>query len=422
MKRIINSAGLVALGAAGLQAANGQSMDNSKPWSVSLTARGFYDSNYSLSPSGSSQHSWGTEITPAATYSYGVNTPTSFSASALATMKYYAARPNNDADYTYQGVVALDHKFNENYEAKVSDSVIYAEDPEILEQGQPITAGGVQARDDISALHNTGKVDFLAQFTPLFGGEFAYQNNFYSYDNNVYASILNRIEQLISADARYTLDPETTLLAGYQFGYSDFDNGGNIFGSALASSVRNTYSHYIYVGADHSINKQLRASARVGAEYTEYYNDSSAKSQWNPYADANLTWNYMEHCTATLGVRHARNATDETATLGLAGLTAADLVLDQESTAVYASVNHYFTPKISAAAMGQYQNSAFSGVGSGSVLSDTDDYFIAGVSAAYHFNQYFLAEAGYNFTKLDSDIVGRGFTRHVVYLGVTATY
>jgi hypothetical protein len=336
-------------------------------------------------------------------------------------MKYFAQRPNNDADYIYQGSVNLDHKFNENYEAKVSDAVIYAQDPTILEQGSVLTA----ARDNISALHNTGKVDFLAQFCPLFGGEFAYGNNFYSYDNNAYAAILNRIEQTISADARYTLDPATFLLAGYQFGYTDFDDGGNIGsvgGPIVASSSRNTYSHYFYVGADHTFVKNLSGSVRLGIQYTDYYNDSSASSPWNPYADANLTWAYMEGCTASLGVRHSRNATDVTGT-GLAGATTlANLTLDQETTAVYANLNHKFTSKISGSVLAQYQNSAFSGAGSGSVLNDTDDYFIAGANAAYHFNQYFLAEAGYNFDKLNSQIVDRSFTRHVVYLGFRATY
>jgi hypothetical protein len=435
MKRIINSASLVALGAASLQAASGQTIetDNQKPWSVSVAVRGFYDSNYSLSPNhptagvSGPQHSWGAEVTPSASYFYGQNTPTSLSSSALATMKYYAQRPNNDADYMYQGSVNLDHKFNENYEAKVSDAVVYAQDPAILEQGAVITAvgtGPVNSRDNISALHNTGKVDFLAQFCPLFGGEFTYNNNFYSYDDPIYAAILNRIEQLASADARYTLDPATFLLAGYQFGYTDFNDSG-LIAPGVTSSSRNTYSHYFYLGADHTFVKNLSGSLRLGLQYTDYYNDPSASSPWNPYADANLTWAYMDGCTATVGVRHSRNATDVTGT-GIGGATALNnLILDQETTAVYANLNHKFTSKISGSLLAQYQNSAFSGAGSSagsSVLNDTDQYFIAGANAAYHFNQYFLAEAGYNFDKLNSQIVDRGFTRHVVYLGFRATY
>ena len=68
MKKIINSAGLVALGAASLQAAYGQNMaesgDNQKPWSVSVAVRGFYDSNYAVQNTGPNKGSYGVELSP----------------------------------------------------------------------------------------------------------------------------------------------------------------------------------------------------------------------------------------------------------------------------------------------------------------------------------------------------------------------
>jgi len=435
MKKIINSAGLVALGAASLQAAYGQNMgDNQKPWSVSVAVRGFYDSNYSLSPSRSSgigngaQHSFGAEVSPGASYYINQGGQTTFGISALGTMRYYASRPNNDADYTYQGNVNLDHHFDQNYEAKLSDSVVYAQDPTVLEQGAVLTGvGSGVARDNISALHNTGRIDFIGQFTPVLGGELAYNNNFYSYDNSGYSALLDRVEHLVAADIRFTLQPETILVGGYQFGYNDFNSGGSvgtdgITGLPIPTSTRDIYSHYFYGGVDETFSTELSASARVGAQYTDYFNDHNASAKWNPYADGNVTYRYMQGSSATLGIRHSRNTTDQILTGGFGALSAANIVLDQETTAVYVNLIHQFTAKISASLQGQYQNSSFSGTGSGSVLSSSDDYFIIGANAQYHINQYFLAETGYNFDKLDSKIVGRGFTRHVVYLGFRATY
>ena len=433
MKKIINSAGLVALGAASLQAAYGQNLtegDNQKPWSVSVAVRGFYDSNYSLSPSRSSgfgngpQHSMGAEVSPGASYYVNKGGQTTFGISALGTMKYYASRPNNDADYTYQGNVNLDHHFDQNYEMKLADSVVYAQDPTILEQGGVLTGpgSGTIARDNISALHNTGRLDFIGQFTPVLGGELAYNNNFYSYDNSGYSALLDRVEHLVAADIRFTLQPETILIGGYQFGYNDFNSGGSLdTAGTIPSSSRDIYSHYFYGGVDETFSTELSGSVRLGAQYTDYFNDSSASATWNPYADGNLTYRYMQGSSATLGVRHSRNATDQIGT-GFGVLSTANLVLDQETTAIYANILHQFTAKISASVMGQYQNSSFSGTGSGSVLSSSDDYFVIGANAQYHINQYFLAETGYNFDKLDSKVAARGFTRHVVYLGFRATY
>ena len=69
MKKIIASAGLIALGTAGLQAAyvpGLTSMETSKPWSVTASLRGFYDDNYLALPSSfvGKKDSFGVEIKP----------------------------------------------------------------------------------------------------------------------------------------------------------------------------------------------------------------------------------------------------------------------------------------------------------------------------------------------------------------------
>ena len=49
MKKFLTSAGFIALGVSGLQAAYAPDltpMEASKPWSVSAALRGFYDDNY----------------------------------------------------------------------------------------------------------------------------------------------------------------------------------------------------------------------------------------------------------------------------------------------------------------------------------------------------------------------------------------
>jgi hypothetical protein len=45
-----------------------------------------------------------------------------------------------------------------------------------------------------------------------------------------------------------------------------------------------------------------------------------------------------------------------------------------------------------------------------------------GLNLAYRINQFLSAEAGYNYDKVDSDLVGRSYSRNRVYVGVRATY
>jgi len=66
MKKLFVSAGLAAIGAAGVHAdeyaPDVSAMDASRIWSVSGTLRGFYDSNYTTSQQ--PQYSWGFEVSP----------------------------------------------------------------------------------------------------------------------------------------------------------------------------------------------------------------------------------------------------------------------------------------------------------------------------------------------------------------------
>ena len=73
MNRIIASVGLVALGAASVQAQSSMTGPAAKWWNVQATVRGFYDDNLNTTPDHQGQnnpnpvkkvHAWGGEISP----------------------------------------------------------------------------------------------------------------------------------------------------------------------------------------------------------------------------------------------------------------------------------------------------------------------------------------------------------------------
>ena len=114
------------------------------------------------------------------------------------------------------------------------------------------------------------------------------------------------------------------------------------------------------------------------------------------------------------GIRHELNATD------VAFLNAASSpTLDQESTTVYAIVNHKITAMLSANLFGHYQNSDFNG---GLADGSSDNLFLVGINLGYQINQYLTAETGYSYDRLDSDVGGRSFSRNRVYMGVRAQF
>jgi len=92
MKKIVASVGLAALGAASAQgqAVPGQTPAMPKPWSDSLTLRGFYDDNLNTATSGSPEKTgvFGFEVSPSVGYQWAPTPQTHLSAAYVSSIKY----------------------------------------------------------------------------------------------------------------------------------------------------------------------------------------------------------------------------------------------------------------------------------------------------------------------------------------------
>ncbi len=409
MRTIATVAGLVALSAVGFQTAQAQS----KEWSVSATLRGFYDDNIATTPRGAvgptgaplRQASFGFEVSPSVSLKLPLE-QTEIGLSYTYDMKYYENR-SNSADHSHQAEAKLTHAFTPRYKLLASDSFALAQEASLLDAGVVATP----LRSNGNNLRNIAVVSFQAECTPLLGFEVAYQNSFYDYQQTGTGSrsaLLDRVEHLGRVDLRWQALPTTVGILGYQFGIIDQTSKDFLYGTVLPST-RDSHSHYLYVGADHDFTTQLKGSVRVGGQYAEYPNAvaPASKSGISPYVDANLSYAYTEGSTFQVGVKHTRNTTD----IGDA--------LDQESTTVYGELRHKITAKITGSLIGQYQRGSFNQGASNNLV---DSLFLTGVNVAYEINPHLLAEAGYNYDRLDSDLGGRSFTRNRVFVGIRASY
>jgi len=417
MKKLIASAGLVAVGATSLQAAYAPGLsplETAKPWSVSATVRGFYDDNYATAPSSftGKKSSFGFEFSPSA----AINIPleqTYFGASYIYTMRYYESRPNDNFDQTHEATLKLDHRFSERYKVTVSDAFAYSEEPDVIQPtGAPVS---VFTRTDASALRNVANVDFTAQITELFGLRPGYRNIWYNFLDSGPGSrsaTLDRVEQYLHLDATYQAAEHLIGLVGYEFGLRNYTSDEEIIaGSGLTGDVRDSQSHKGYVGVEYAMSSQLNAAAKAGVQYTTYEN-LSGEDNVSPWFDINATYTYLPGSYAQLGIRVDKAATDVT------GFSGSDLVRDENTTTVYGSVNHRITRELTASLIGQYQYGSFNG---GSFDGEVENWFSVGINLEYRINPNWAVETGYNWDRLDSDI-GRSFSRNRVYVGASATF
>jgi hypothetical protein len=449
MRRIVVSVGLVALGTSGLQADTGSSLTSeaSKPWSVSATLRGFYDDNInSVSPTvvraasaayGYPYHnsSFGFEVSPAITVAWPWE-QTTLSLGYVYSFKDYQFRPvgNTDTvDMTHAFNVGLDHTFNELYQIRVSDAFVVGQEPDFLRAGNTYAT---YQRIPGNNIRNNGNATLDGKLTPLVGFEIGYANSIYDYAANQTVAIpfqaseagmLNRMEQTIHLDSRWQFTPETVGILGYQFvdvSYAALSSNqqiapagpGSPGGGTLpyTSNSRNDYGHYAYVGIDQTFTPSLTGSFRVGARYTDYYNDSVASSEVSPYVQLSLRWNYGLESHADLGFVHDRSSTDLVGVGGASGLT-----MDAETSAIYATINHRLAPNLYGSLTGEFQDSSYNG---GPYNTNTDDFYTFGANLEYRMSRNVSTQLGYNYDRLDSQIAGRSFDRNRVYLGVTASY
>lgn len=445
MKKIVASVGLVALGASGIQTTSAQVLgtpDASKPWSVSATLRGFYDSNTGTVPSGTvlppgeKKQSYGYEVSPAAALNWSVD-QTTLSLGFLYSLIYYENRPpfntsHTDQDFTFNA--GLSHNFNERVKAQVNDSFVIGQEPDMLRAGNTFSTFQRVSGDNI---RNYGSIAGDAQLTPQFGVSAGYDNSLYDYkDRGVgilgngdiqpsVAGALNRIENRFHLEGLYQVMPETKALIGYQFTDVDYNAnqaiGGNVFDNLLfgtpfiTSDMRNSREHTGYLGLTHNFTPALTGSIRGGASAIDYYNDSGANTPVTPYVNLSLRYTYAPQSYVEGGFSYDRNATD---VIGLIGAGPNSITLDAESAVVYATLNHRITPELFGSVIGQFQNSTYNGG-----LADGKDerFYLVGLDLEYRFNQYLSSHIGYDFDRLDSEL-GRSFSRNRVYIGVTASY
>jgi hypothetical protein len=438
MKKVIASAGLLALGAMSVQTTKAQMVAGAeKPWSIAATLRGFYDDNYNTQPNGPlKKSSDGFEIRPSANLNL-VTGQTTVNAQFIYSYKYFADRPNGKADQSYDFEFFVNHAFSERYSVDFTDSFVIAQEPAIIDPNLSAVD-----RANGNNLRNTAALNFHAEITRLLSIVLGYSNTYYDYEQNAsntsnpgfpsYSALLDRDEQYAHLDTRWQVSDTTTAILGYMFGAVGYLSNESIAaGSAfpppppnptyIAPDVRNSFSHFIYVGADHSFRSDLSVSGRVGVQILNYPNQlpGNPSSTTDPYVDISLNWTYMDGGVLVAGFHNAHNQTDVGSTF-VAGVPS--VTTDQESSTFYLNVTQSLkpiSPRLVANGSFQYQYSTFNG---GLYNGGHDIFYLLGLNLSYQFTRYISAEVGYNYDLLDSDIPQRGYDRNQVYVGLTASY
>ena len=440
MKKIFASIGVVALGAASVQANSAAGLasggDNAKFYSVQATLRGFYDDNYATSSdaSGDKHGSFGFSVIPSIAFKFPMD-QTTLGFRYTYSANWYEDRSrlsstNNAWDQSHEFEAMLSHSFNERFSVDVMDSFVVSQEPGLID------ASGVTTfpyRTDSDNIRNHGEINFNGTLTRQLSFVLGYQNTYYDYSNKgdgvdvndalepSLSGLLDRMEHEALVNLRWQALPRTVLIGGYNYRQVDYSSDEAV---ALTTSgfryadSRNNHSHIIYGGIDQNFSKELLLTVRLGAQMLDTVNalpSDPNKETTSPWGSLNLTYMYRPGSSLQLGFRHSRNQTDVISPVFVND----SITVDQQTSVLYGNITHRLSPKLTGRLTGMWQNSEFFG---GAVDGQSEQFFDLGVNFSYRFNNHFSGEAGYNFSHLTSDITGRDYDRNRVYLGVTAVY
>ncbi len=416
MKKLIASAGIAAVGAASIQAAPqvGLSPNQStKPWSISASLRGFYDDNITTVPNAIKEESFGISVSPSINYN-AVREQTTVGLGYTFGLRWFENRVPDSTDESHEVAAQLTHRVSPDLSFDISDTFRVAQEPTIANGARTRVIRGEQ-----DYLQNDAAAGVKKAINERLSAYAQYANRVVDFDDPGFSGLLDRVEHTPLLHLLSQVNANTVGMIGYRFKAVRYTAEEIIVGSGIDPNIRDSNSHYAYVGLDHAFTPTLQGSARLGAQFTDFSNAPLGVSDdvTNPFADANLSYAYAEGGNFRLGVKHERNRND----LAFAG--ASSLILDQEQTVVYSQINHQLTAKLNASLQATYLNGTYEGGGPGIDGAD-DQYWAFGLNLAYTINQFLAAEAGYNFDDYDSGVLAgfRNYDRNRVYIGLRASY
>lgn len=259
------------------------------------------------------------------------------------------------------------------------------------------TGFGVNRRSG-NYFYTNDKFSTSYQWTPRFSTVSSYTLGVIQYEDSSIGAYEDRFEHTFGNEFRYLVLPTTTLVGEYRFELIDFD-----------TAPRDSLTHFVLAGLDHSFSPHFNVSLRGGAQFREFDNFDERTS---PYGEATLNYSLGPRTSISWMNRY--------------GLDEPDVPLAPSRTTFRTGLSGGFalTPRITSSLTLFYQHDENDGIITpvAFVPSFDEDSLDIGVGLRYEISRHFAAIAGYNHTEILSEIELREYSRNRYYLGLNATF
>lgn len=361
------------------------------PFHVSVAVREGYDDNI-YTTTNSRVGSFFTNASAILDYTFG-SPRTRFDLQAVAGGSYYYYRPfGQDYDVNTSLTLGLEHHATPRLTLSANAYVTYQTEPDLNNN-----VLGVNRRVG-NYFYTADKFTASYQWAPRFATATSYTFGAINYDDSSIGAFEDRYEHTFGNEFRFLVLPTTTLVGEYRFEIVDFD-----------VAPRDSTTHFVLAGIDHTFNPRFNISVRAGAEFRDIDNFGERTS---PYAESTLRYAAGKRTslewTARYGLEEPDVSGSPSRTTFRTGL----------------SLSYAIASRITATGSVFYEHDDNDGVLTSTFFQPQFDENTVdiGIGLRYDINRVFALLAGYNFTEVFSDIPLREYYRNRIYLGLNATF
>ncbi|MEO7725024.1 MAG: outer membrane beta-barrel protein [Chthoniobacterales bacterium] len=360
------------------------------PFRVSISVREGYDDNvYTMqsSPIGS----FYTNGNVAVDYKFG-NARTQVALEAFGGLSYYYNRPfGRGYDISTGLSLSISHQATPRLGLGAAIYLAYQSEPDFN------TGFGINRRSG-NYFYTSDKFSTSYQWAPRFSTVTSYTLGALNYEDSSVGLFEDRVEHTFGNEFRFLVLPTTTAVGEYRYQIIDYD-----------MAPRDSTTHFVLAGLDHSFNPRFNVSLRGGAQF-RMFEDIDGRT--SPYGEATLNYALTEKASLSWNNRY--------------GLDEPEVPGSPSRTSFRTGLrgNYAFSPRFSSTLSIYYQHDENDGFVTPFVFVPpfSEDSLDLSAGVRYEINSTFAALAGYSHTEILSDITLREYARNRYYLGLNATF
>ncbi len=370
---------------------NGTGLYAKLPFELSFSLNEGYDDNANNASGGAKQGSAFTSGNLDLAYDFGdPRLQLSLAAGAGGTY-YYQNIAIQDYDIDLHTGLNILYKANPRLDLKSKLYIAYLTEPNVsFGYGVNRRTGNYFLTQD----EFTGTYEWLPRFSTATSYTIAALN----YDDRSIGQFEDRVENTLGNQFRFLLEPTTTLVAEYRYQIITY-----------SYLNRDSTTHYLLGGIDHSFTPRLNGSLRGGVEIRDY---DQGENRTEPYVEGLVTYSSTKQSSVSWNIHY--------------GLEEPDFaqVPSRKTFRTGLQVSQELFPRLKGNLGFYYQHDDNQGVTSPSltVPSFSEDWYDINISARYMFTHYLGVQASYDYTEVMSGIASREYNRNRVSGGVNIAF